>query len=572
MRYFTNILRWISSQEHLYFLFGLLFIIPNCVFLFTEPLPVPVGLASIVMPLAFWMGVLLLARKPGVVVWCLLPKIILDGGQLVLLYLFGESVIAVDMFLNLTSSNASEASELLGNIFLVIVCVFFFYTLPTLWLATRSIRMKDRLTAVFRKRWAFRSLGFFGVGVLLCFLPSWQKHSFSLKNDVYPVNALYNLYFAITKSNKNANYSISSADFRFNSVRTGQADGKREIYVLVVGETSRAMEWSLYGYERNTTPRMEGLDGLIHFTDVVTQSNNTHKSVPIILSAASAENYGVIYDEKSIVTAFKEAGFRTLVIANQKLTTSMIGAFYREADTFIDMSTFNTGSYLTSLYDAALLPYLEKELDKSDEDMFIVLHTYGSHFNYHERYPAEFRIYTPDKAEGIRQSYKKELRNAYDNSIRYTDYVLGEIVDMLKKKEVCASMLYLSDHGEDIFDDARARYLHASPIPTYYQLHIPYIIWFSDDYRTVFPEKYRMAISHGAYPVSTNSVFHTVLDIAGVRTSVSDSTLALTNPAFAVRDRMFLGDHDEPVPFWKVGLKKADFVMLDKWKIAYRKD
>ena len=132
MRYFTNILRWISSQEHLYFLFGLLFIIPNCVFLFTEPLPVPVGLASIVMPLAFWMGVLLLARKPGVVVWCLLPKIILDGGQLVLLYLFGESVIAVDMFLNLTSSNASEASELLGNIFLVIVCVFFFYTLPTL--------------------------------------------------------------------------------------------------------------------------------------------------------------------------------------------------------------------------------------------------------------------------------------------------------------------------------------------------------------------------------------------------------------------------------------------------------
>ena len=123
------------------------------------------------------MGVLLLARKPGVVVWCLLPKIILDGGQLVLLYLFGESVIAVDMFLNLTSSNASEASELLGNIFLVIVCVFFFYTLPTLWLATRSIRMKDRLTAVFRKRWAFRSLGLFGVGVLLCFLPSWQKHS-----------------------------------------------------------------------------------------------------------------------------------------------------------------------------------------------------------------------------------------------------------------------------------------------------------------------------------------------------------------------------------------------------------
>lgn len=572
MKHFTNILRWLSVQKHLYILFGLLFIVPNCVFLFTEPLPVSVGIASIIMPLAFWMGVLLLARRPGIVVWCLLPKIILDGGQLVLLYLFGESVIAVDMFLNLTSSNASEASELLGNIFLVIICVFFFYTLPTLWLATRSIRLKDRLTNVFRRKWALRSLVLFLTGVALCFLSPLQNHSFSLKDDVYPVNALYNLYFAITKSEKNANYHITSADFRFDSIRKTHVEGKREIYVLVVGETSRAMEWSLYGYERNTTPRMKQLDGLVHFTDVVTQSNNTHKSVPIILSAASAEDYGVIYDEKSIVTAFKEAGFRTLVIANQKLTTSMIGAFYREADSFIDMSSFNTGSYLTSLYDASLLPYLEKELDKSDDDMFVVLHTYGSHFNYHERYPAEFRFYTPDKAEGIRASYKTELRNAYDNSIHYTDYVLGEIVDMLKKKDACASMLYLSDHGEDIFDDSRGRYLHASPIPTYYQLHIPYIIWFSDSYRELFPDKYWTAVSHQAYPVSTNSVFHTMLDIANVQTSVSYPSLALTNKAFDIRDRMFLGDHDEPVPFWKVGLKKADFVMLDKWKMAYSKD
>ena len=109
---------------------------------------------------------------------------------------------------------------------------------------------------------------------------------------------------------------------------------------------------------------MEKLDGLVHFTDVVTQSNNTHKSVPIIQSAASAEDYGVIYDEKSIVTAFKEAGFHTVVIANQNLSTSMIGSFYREADTFIDMSQFKPkAAYLTSLHDGELLPYLQKDVD-----------------------------------------------------------------------------------------------------------------------------------------------------------------------------------------------------------------
>lgn len=572
MRYFAKIGHWLSSQEHLFFLFGLLFIIPNCFLFFTEPLPVTVGIAAIILPLAFWFAILLLARKPGIVVWCLLPKVILDGGQLVLLHLFGESVIAVDMFLNLTSSNASEASELLGNIFVIIICVFFFYTLPTLWLAVYSIRLKDKLQSGFRKKWALRSLAMFLVGILLCCLSPLQGHPFSWKDDVYPANALYNLYFAINKAGKNSNYHKTSADFKFNSTRTAHADGKREIYVLVVGETSRAMEWSLYGYERQTTPRMEKLDGLVHFKDVVTQSNNTHKSVPIILSAASAENYNIIYDEKSIVTAFKEAGFRTLVIANQKLTTSMIGAFYREADTFIDMSSFNTGSYLTSLHDGALLPYLEKELNKTDDNMFIVLHTYGSHFNYHERYPDDFKFYTPDKARSISASYKKELRNAYDNSIHYTDYVLGEVADMLARTNACSSMLYLSDHGEDIFDDSRERYLHASPIPTYYQLHIPYIIWFSEPYRETFPDKYQTALAHEAVPVSTNSVFHTMLDIASVKTDQADSTLALTNKGFVIRDRMYLGDHDEPVPFWKIGLKKADFMMLDKMKIAYGKD
>ena len=59
------------------------------------------------------------------------------------------------------------------------------------------------------------------------------------------------------------------------------------------------------------------------------------------------------------------------------------------------------------------------------------------------------------------------------------------------------------------------------------------------------------------------------LDIAGVRTPVADSTFALTNRAFKVRDRMYLGDHDDPIPFWKVGLKKQDFEMMDQWDIAY---
>lgn len=568
MAHFSKIIRWIATQEHLYFLFSFLLVVPNFVFFVTEPLPLSVGLAAILMPLACVMWLLLIFRKPGIMVWILLPKFILDGGQLILLYLFGESVVAVDMFLNLTSSNASEASELIGNIFIIILCVLFLYTLPTLILAYRSARLRNKLSSSFRKKWAMISLAIFVMGGISYGITPFEHHNVSFKNDIYPANALYNLYFAIGKAEKNNKYPETSANFSFQARKDDKAD-KREIVVLVVGETSRAMEWSLYGYQRKTTPRLEKLGGLVHFTNTITQSNNTHKSVPIILSAASAENYEVIYHQKSIVTAFKEAGFKTLVIANQKLTTSMIGSFYREADEFIDLSTFKTGTYLTSLHDGAVIPYVEKAVKDTKGDLFIVLHTYGSHFNYHERYPKEFAIYKPDKVVGIRASYKQQLRNAYDNSICYTDYVLSELANFLAKTGDCTSMVYLSDHGEDIFDDGRARYLHASPIPTYYQLHIPYIIWFSDAYRATWPEKYQAALSHKATPVSTNSVFHTVLDLGGVITPEADSSLMLTRPDFVVRERMYLGDHDDPVPFWKIGLKEDDFLMLDKWHITY---
>lgn len=562
---------WTHAQERIYFLFALLFMVPNAVFFVTEPLALPVRVAAFLMPLGVWFILLVVARKPGIVAWCLLPKLILDGGQLVALSVFGESVIAVDMLLNLTSSNASEASELLVNILMVLACVFFFYTAPTLWLAYRSVRGRDQLSSAFRKRWVRIGVVTFVIGWGLGKVPANPYDRLSWRYDVYPLNAVYNIGFALRKAERNSNYAQTSADFRYEATKTVEAADKREIYVLVVGETSRAMEWSLYGYERPTTPRMEETEGLVYFRDAVTQSNNTHKSVPIILSPACAEEYDVLYRTKSIVTAFKEAGFHTLVIANQKLTTSMIGAYYREADRFIDLSAIPTGSLLTSHHDGEIVPFLREQLAQTSGNLFVVLHTYGSHFNYRERYPDTFRHFTPDKVEGIRPAYREQLCNAYDNSIAYTDQVLSEVVELLRQQAACSAMLYLSDHGEDIFDDARARYLHASPIPTYYQLHIPYLIWFSEPYRQAFPQKYAEAQAHEKTPISTNTVFHTMLDIASVRTNMSDSTKAVTNEAYQVCDRMYLGDHDDPIPFWELGLKKQDFEMLDRWGITYRK-
>lgn len=86
---------------------------------------------------------------------------------------------------------------------------------------------------------------------------------------------------------------------------------------MVVGEASRAPSWSLLGYPRQTTPMLRAPRRGRPFGDMLTQCNATHKSVPVILSSVSAENYNDIFEQKSIITAFKEAGFATLYISNQ---------------------------------------------------------------------------------------------------------------------------------------------------------------------------------------------------------------------------------------------------------------
>ena len=103
---------------------------------------------------------------------------------------------------------------------------------------------------------------------------------------------------------------------------------------MVVGETSRALNWSLYDYDRDTNPELSKIEGVTSFCHVLTESNTTHKSVPMLLSPVSAQNFDSIYYRKSIITAFKEAGFQTAFFSNQRYNHSFIDFFGMEADTY----------------------------------------------------------------------------------------------------------------------------------------------------------------------------------------------------------------------------------------------
>lgn len=553
---------FIASPRQLFWFFVLVNLVPSILLVFTEPYSFMGKVILITFPLGVYLAVFSVLKNVGLMQLLLIPQLVFNAFQIVLFYLFGESVIAADMFLNLATTSVSEASELLDNLWPAIITVCVIY-IPTIVIAAIACKRKTHLTPVFRKKNVIWGLIVALLSYGLTFTATnLNTGEYKLKYDVFPVNVYYNLRFAIQKWNRSILYPLTSKDFKFDAVKEKDADN-REIYVLVVGEAGRAMNWSLWGYERETNPLLSQRDGLVLYKDAITQANATHKSVPLILSAANADNFDIIYHQKSIIEAFKEAGFTTIFLSNQTPNRTFTDYFAAEADYQHNIRPASTGGLITTNnYDTHMLPLLRHYIDSLPGNLFVVMHTYGSHFNYFERYPREFAHFLPDNATEVEVKNRQQLINAYDNSIRYTDYFLNGLIQMLDSTGYCTALYYSPDHGEDMLDDNRKRFLHASPHPTYYQLHIPLFLWFSENYREQFPEHYETAVNNSPKPVSTRIAFHTMLDIASIQTPLLDTTYSVVSPQFKTRGRTYLTDLDTPIPWYKAGLKKQDKEMI----------
>lgn len=555
--FFYSTRHWASSQKHLYWLFVSVLMIPNVFLFFTEDMSAWTRVPFLLMPAAFYMALMCMCRKPGWSAWILFPMFILGAFQLVLLYLFGRSIIASDMFLNLFTTNSGEVGELLGKLMPAIIGVCVLY-IPTLAIGVYSARLKEKLPASFRLK-ILRSAAI----VFALSLPFCLSGKFRITDDIFPANIFYNMGFAFKSWEKSVKYPQTSAGFTFSAV-SERPDTLREVYVMVVGETARATNLGLYGYYRNTTPMLRKTEGLVTFYDALTQSNTTHKSVPMILSDISAENFSDIYARKGILTAFREAGFSTVFISNQEPNRSFIDYFAREADNYTNLVI---GGH--AAYDMVMVDSLARIIDRGDKKLLVVLHSHGSHFNYNERYPASGSYYKPDDVEVVSYREREKLINAYDNSIRYTDGFLSGLISVLEERNLPSALFYCSDHGEDLLDDSRRRFLHASPIPTYYQIHIPYLWWFSPSYRQLWPEKTAAAENNSHKPVSTRNVFHTMLSVAGINRPYANPCLSVADTSFIPLKRFYLNDHNLPVPLDSLHLKEKDIEMFREKGLSY---
>ncbi|MCM1032936.1 MAG: lipid A phosphoethanolamine transferase [Odoribacter sp.] len=539
-------------------------VIPNIILDITDYSNWLEKVVNILLPAGIYLLLVSLSRNVGRTVLFMFPFVFYAAFQVVLLYLYGESIIAVDMFLNLVTTNVSEATELLGNLSLAIITVIVLYLVPVIWAVVliwrRSRASSDALLYARRAGIYVTVAGLVAMVAAYLFVPR-----FELLRDVFPFNVFSNTVTAVQRTIATNNYYKTSAAYDHHA-RSSRPTGLKEVYVLVIGETSRADNWQLAGYDRQTNPRLSKRSSVVFYGNVLSQSNTTHKSVPLIMSPLSVETFNdSICYTKGILSAFNQAGYNTAFISNQSRNHSFIDFFAREAQV---MEFLNDDGM--HHYDMELLPRLKDFIkNSSGAKLFVVLHTYGSHFNYTDRYTPDFEVFMPDNKTSANRDNRPQLINSYDNTIRYTDAVLDSVISTLESLECPAALVYLSDHGEDIFDDNRNRFLHASPVPTYYQIHVPMILWTSREFDALYSDKSDLARKHARFNVASNDVaYHTLLDLAGVKTSDVDYSKSLVNASYRDLPRRYLNDYNEGVALEAAGLRTYDYDQLHKKGIS----
>lgn len=537
--------------------------IPNIILSITEQMNPAVRIANILFPIGIYGLLAASTSNVGRMGCWMFILMFFAAFQIVLIYLYGRSVIAVDMFLNLVTTNPDEVGELLGNMLPVIVLVSVLY-LPVLTFSIIAIVQKWRTPSYVLRKVRIISIVAVIIGITCGALGSALKGGFQPIGQIYPFNVAENIAIAVQRTAKIEDYHHTSEGMSYHAKTTHPTD-KKEIYVIVIGETSRAPQWGLFGGDRRTTAPLDSLSGLVAFPYAVSESNTTHKSVPMLMSSLNAQQFeDSIYSHKSLITAFNEAGYETSYISNQARNHSFIDFFGEEAATTIFVNdSLPLGSHH---YDMHLLDVLERLMTKSNATkQLYVLHTYGSHFSYPDRYPKGSQPFMPDYPVEVTGTNNVRLLNAYSNTIHYTAQFLSRLASLLQGQDAVSAFVYTSDHGEDIFDDSRKLFLHASPIPSYHQLHVPFLVWFSQNYLTEDNSKILAAQANKSKRLSSSDAFfHTIMSIAGIATPYAQANRSAVDRELTEKPAIYLNDHNESVALTKCGLQKLDFQEFNK--------
>ena len=345
-------------------------------------------------------------------------------------------------------------------------------------------------------------------------LTSLMRNNREMRYLVTPGNLLYGLAANSLREVRSAEAPREPVGTDARMIHVAMVDQRPRVFVLVVGETARAANFSLLGYGRDTNPELAGLN-VVAFNNVTSCGTSTEVSVPCMFSPYGRADYDEtrIRNSETLLDVLHRAGYQVKWLDNQsgcKGVCKGAGIEYQKV--------CPSGE----CFDDALSQRLEAELGKVRADTVFVLHMMGSHGPaYFHRYPGDFARFKPDCATAqLRDCSREQVVNAYDNGILYTDHVLARIVRSLDARAPAlqTALLYVSDHGESLGENGL--YLHGLPyaIAPDTQTHVPMIAWLSSTFAVADGVDMHCVRQKAGDPLSHDNLFHSVLGLLDVST------------------------------------------------------
>ena len=212
----TMFVNKIMRPEVLFYFVLTVLMLPNVLLSITESATPIERVCSLIFPLGCYYLIATLSKRIGWTIWMLFPISVLAGFQVVLLYIYGRSVIATDMFLNFVTTDANESKELLGNLLMIIITVVVLYITPAIFALVLLVK-KHQLRDTFMRKNRNIAVSIMIVGMSLLGVCYASNDSFSIKKQVYPINAYYNMYKAVSRYDKLKNYTSTSSEFKYNA-------------------------------------------------------------------------------------------------------------------------------------------------------------------------------------------------------------------------------------------------------------------------------------------------------------------------------------------------------------------
>lgn len=314
-----------------------------------------------------------------------------------------------------------------------------------------------------------------------------------------------------------------------------RGNGRRTVTVIVVGETARAANFSLNGYGRLTNPELSRVPDLVNFRNMQSCGTATGVSLPCLFSPLGREHFSAskAQSQEGLLDVLRHAGLTVLWRDNNSGCKGVCDRI-----TYEDVSRPVPGDPLCNdeeCYDERLLRGLPQLIRRASGDMVIVLHQKGSHGPaYSKRYPSRFNVFGPVcTTTELGKCSRESIVAAYDNTIRYTDHVLKQAIDMLaqaaREDGVDTALMYFSDHGESLGENNF--YLHGTPyvISPPEQRAVPFMLWLSEGFRERFKIDQRCLVARVDQPFNHDYLFHSTLGMLNVSTAVYNPRLDIFN-------------------------------------------